>query len=239
MFGVKNIPRKIVGIADDALFVLEERVASHIFDRCTPAIVPEIFIQSVENLSVLVVEIFPGAQKPYYLKKAGEQYGVYIRIGSTNRKASSETIEDLKRQRRKISFDSLPLYDCPADTVNLDRFKKDYKKLTGKKLGPTQFNNMGLFHADRDRLCPTHAALLLSDGPARKRYFPYAKVECARFKGTERRIFLDQATMDGPVYAVIESCMVFIKMGLPSGNFTGKSAGNTLWRPSGRRWSMP
>lgn len=232
VFGVQNAPRRITGVADDQLFALEERVTSHIFDRCAPAIVPEIYIQAVEGLSMLVVEVFPGAQKPYYLKKAGPQKGVYVRIGSTNRNVSSETIEDLKRQRRKISFDSLALYDCPADMLNLDRFKTDYKKQTGKKLGPAQFNNMGLFYSDRDRICPTHAALLLSDSPARKRYFPYAKVECARFKGIDKRVFLDQATMDGPVYAAIEPCITFIKKNIALGATIGE-----IYRKD--RWEYP
>ena len=232
VFGVKNAPRRITGVADDQLFALEERVASHIFDRCAPAIIPETYIQAVEGLSILVVEIFPGAQKPYFLKKGGEQNGVFVRIGSTNRKASFETIDDLKRQRRKISFDSLALYDCPLDAVDLDRFKKDYNKLTGKKLGPTQFNNMGLFHTERDRICPTHAALLLSEGPARKRYFPYAKVECARFKGSDRQVFLDQATMDEPVYATIEPCIAFIKKNIALGATIGE-----IYRKD--RWEYP
>src|SRR3989337_3417660 len=40
-FGVKNKPREIIGISDDELFALEERAANHIFDRCTPTIIPE------------------------------------------------------------------------------------------------------------------------------------------------------------------------------------------------------
>ncbi len=232
VFGVKNAPRRIIGVADDQLFLLEEQVASHIFDRCAPAIVPEIYIQSVEGLSMLVVEIFPGAQKPYYLKKAGEQNGVYVRIGSTNRKASFETIEDLKRQRRKISFDSLPLYDCPADTLNLDRFKKDYEKHTGKKLGAPQLGNTGLFHEDRDRVCPTHAAVLLSEGPIRKRYFPYAKIECARFKGTNMRVFIDQVTIETPVHAQIEPALAFIKKNIALGSTIGE-----IYRKD--RWEYP
>jgi len=48
VFGVKNKPREIIGISDDELFALEERVANHLFDRCTPTIIPVIYIQNVE-----------------------------------------------------------------------------------------------------------------------------------------------------------------------------------------------
>ncbi len=70
VFGVKDSPRQIVGISDDQLFKTEERIANCIFDLCTPSIVPEIYIQSVEGKLLLVVEIYPGSQKPYGLKTA-------------------------------------------------------------------------------------------------------------------------------------------------------------------------
>ena len=38
VFGVKNDPREIVGIANDKLFKLEERIANHILDNCEPTI---------------------------------------------------------------------------------------------------------------------------------------------------------------------------------------------------------
>lgn len=42
VFGVRNKPREIIGIADDELFSLEERISNYIFDRCVPTIIPEI-----------------------------------------------------------------------------------------------------------------------------------------------------------------------------------------------------
>ena len=105
VFGVKNKPREIVGIPEDRLFALEERISSLIFDRCAPTIIPEIYIQAAQGKNLLVIEIFPGPQKPYYLKSKGKHKGAYVRIGSSNRPASDEMLEALERQRRKISFD--------------------------------------------------------------------------------------------------------------------------------------
>ena len=67
VFGVRNEPREILGIPDNELFPLEEKISNYIFDRCTPAIIPEIYIQAAIGKHLLVVEIFPGSQKPYYL----------------------------------------------------------------------------------------------------------------------------------------------------------------------------
>ncbi len=210
VFGVKNSPREIIGVDEDRLFDLEERINNSIFDQCAPAIVPEIYIQAAAGKTLLVVEIFPGSNKPDCIKKRGKHQGTYIRVGSINRKASLETIEALERQHRKVSFDSLPVYDCEMKAVNLKPFQIAYRDLTGKPMGKNQLRNLGLLISERELDHPTHAALLLSDSPARKRYFPYAKIECARFKGTEKRVFLDQASIDVPVFASVDPCLTFI-----------------------------
>jgi predicted HTH transcriptional regulator len=232
VFGVKDTPREIVGIPDGELFALEEKITASIFNQCAPTIVPEIYIQAAEGKSLLVVEIFPGSHKPYYIKAHGKQEGAYIRVGSSNRKASLESIEALERQRRKVSFDSLPVYDCPPEDVDLSGFKKAYLAHTGKPIEATQLQNMGLLYAERDQVLPTHAALLLSSSLARKRYFPYAKLECARFKGTDKRVFLDQATVDGPVHEAVEPCMAFIKKNIALGATIGE-----IYRQE--RWEYP
>ena len=135
VFGVKDSPRKFIGIPDNQIFKTEERITNSVFDLCAPSIVPEIYIQSVEGKSFLVVEIYPGSQKPYGIKKPGRPNEVYIRVGSSNRKASAETIEALERHRRKISFDALTVYDCPVEDIDLSRFKKAFKAQTGRNIG--------------------------------------------------------------------------------------------------------
>ena len=230
--GVKDTPRQIIGIPDDQLFKTEERITNSIFDRCSPSIVPEIYIQSVEDKSLLVVEIFPGAQKPYGIKKSGRPSEVYIRVGASNRKASAETIEALERQKRKVSYDALTAYGCPAEDVDLSGFKKAFKAQTGRNIVKTQLVNLGLFQKEHDRQCPTNAALLLSHSPARKQFFPYAKIECARFKGTDRRIFLDQTTIENPIQESVEPCMAFIKKNIALGATIGE-----IYRKD--RWEYP
>jgi len=232
VFGVKDSPRQIIGIPEDQLFKTEQRITSCIFDLCAPSIVPEIYFQSVENKSLLVVEIYPGAQKPYGIKKSGRPKEVYIRVGASNRKASAETIEALERQRRKVSFDALTAYGCPAEDVDLSHLKKAFKAQTGRNIGKTQLINMGLFQKEQGRQCPTNAALLLSESPALKKFFPYAKIECARFKGTDRRIFLDQATIEGPIHENVEPCIAFIKKNIALGATIGE-----IYRKD--RWEYP
>ena len=232
VFGVQDDPRKIVGIPDDQIFPLEERITYCIFDLCEPLIAPEIYIQSVDDKVLLVVDIFPGPEKPYYLKKSGKQAGTYIRVGSSNRKASGETIDALENRRRRISFDSLLVYDLILEDSDLSGFKKSYEEHTGKKLGETQLKNMGLIRREHDRQYPTHAGLLLSDSPDRKVLFPFAKIECARFKGTDKRVFLDQATIEGAIHTLAEPAIAFIQKNTALSSTIGE-----IYRKD--RWEYP
>jgi predicted HTH transcriptional regulator len=232
VFGVKDTPRQFIGIPDNQIFKTEEQITNYVFDLCAPNIVPEIYIQSVEGKSFLVVEIYPGSQKPYGIKKPGRPNEVYMRVGASNRKASPETIEALERQRRKVSFDALTVYGCPVEDIDLFRFKKAFKAQTDRNIGKTQLFNMGLFQNEQGRQCPTNAALLLSNSSARKQLFPYAKIECARFRGTDKRVFLDQSTIEGPIHDSVEPCITFIKKNIALGSTIGE-----IYRKD--RWEYP
>jgi predicted HTH transcriptional regulator len=142
VFGVKNDPREIVGIPDDQIFSLEEKISSHIFDQCAPAIIPESFIQAVEGKHLLVVEIFPGPQKPYYIRSQGKRKGTYVRIGSSNRVASQEMLESLEREKRKVSFDAITVHDLSRREIDFTKFTADYKKATGRTLTSQNLKNM-------------------------------------------------------------------------------------------------
>ena len=232
VLGVKDSPREIAGVDEKKIFETEERINNTVFDLCNPVIVPEVYLQSVSGKTLLVVEIFPGSNKPYYLKNTGKHEGTYIRVGSTNRKASIEMIEELERQKRRISFDSLPVYDLTPDDLDLSRFKKEFKKKSGKDIKGDILKNKGLLHSERDKVYPRNAAILLSDSPVRKQYFPYAKIECARFKGSKKNVFLDQLTIEEPIFASIEPCITFIKKNIALGSTIGE-----IYRED--RWEYP
>lgn len=229
IFGVRNEPREILGLSDKELFDLEERVSNHIYDTCVPAIVPEVFIQDVDGRALLVVEIYPGPQKPYHLKRAGRTEGTYVRVGSVNRKASQDVIASLERARMKVSFDEEPQHHAPWEQLDLSALTEAFRKATGRALDDAAYLNLGLVTEDRDGHHPTAAAILLSEGTVKQRTFPYAKIECARFKGTETKVFLDQATFDGPVHASIEPCIAFIKRNIALGAQVGEVYREDRW----------
>jgi len=86
----------LIGVADDRTVIGleqplddEERLDNLIGDAIAPRLVPNVEILSWQDRSILAVEVFPGSNRPYYLKSEGQPDGVYVRLGSSNRQAGS------------------------------------------------------------------------------------------------------------------------------------------------------
>lgn len=58
---------------------LEERLANLISDSITPRLVPELEILPWRRTHVVAVQVYPGSTRPYCLKAAGAEDGVFVR----------------------------------------------------------------------------------------------------------------------------------------------------------------
>lgn len=159
--GVKNEPREIVGLPEEDLMKIEEQISSIIFDRCYPAVLPEITFLTHEEKHVIRVVIYRGSTPPYYLKKKGKIKGTYIRIGSTNRIADEDRIIELERQKRNVSFDSEIVLEKPVDVLNIDTFAQYYSDKIGELLDVQALRKLNLIKSLDNKDYPTNALVLL------------------------------------------------------------------------------
>lgn len=146
--------RQIIGIGEQDTFAMKDQIASLIFDRCHPPILPEIYTTNLQGRLVLVIQVFRGNLLPYYLKAEGRNNGTYVRVGATNRKADTTLILELERQRISQSFDS-EIYpeDC-LDELDLTPLQTCFAK-TGKSLDDEKLKNLKLVRQEQGRLFPT------------------------------------------------------------------------------------
>lgn len=68
-------------------------------DSCTPQIVPNIELQTIDKKTIIVITVAPGPNRPYYLKSKGKETGTYIRIAGTSRPADNKKIRELDYRR--------------------------------------------------------------------------------------------------------------------------------------------
>jgi ATP-dependent DNA helicase RecG len=79
-----------VGVSDDRKAIgitnaldEEERLCSLIAASIVPRLMPNIEIITVDNKTLLVVEVFVSGLRPHWIKAEGPQHGVYVRLGSS------------------------------------------------------------------------------------------------------------------------------------------------------------
>jgi predicted HTH transcriptional regulator len=87
------------------------------------------------NLNVLAVQVYPSNTRPNYLERLGPEDGVYIRVGSTNRKGEPLQIEELKRLNRMNSFDEQAIPDLKSEAIDFraaSELLAPYRQITSR-----------------------------------------------------------------------------------------------------------
>ena len=221
---------QLVGINDDDIINFEENISNIIYDNCSPTIIPEIYTVIVDQKILLVVHFYPSNQKPHFIKKYGKHKATFVRVGSSNRLATMEIIEELERQKRRISFDSVINYELEYKENIFVLLDKHIEQKLDTKPSLSIYEKFKLIKKERDKYFLTNLGMLFSIH--KNDYFPLVKIECARFKGENTKIFLDQATFDEDIIESIENTMKFIKRNIRLGATIGE-----IYRQD--RWEYP
>lgn len=206
IIGVRDKDKAIVGISDPLLE--EESITNLINDCIEPKIVPNIEIQSYRNKHVLIVEIFPGPGKPYFLKKYGQENGVFYRVGSTNRVADLSIIEELKRSVSHQHYDETPIPELNPEAIDFRVASEFFAKK--KKLTPKNLETLDLVTTYRGTKVPTVGGIVLFSH-LREKYFPDCWIQAGIFQGETKSKILDTVEIhDFPLNA-IELCLEFVR----------------------------
>ncbi len=209
-WGIKDNPREIVGVDEEHLMAIEEKISNIIHDNCSPIILPDINFYRIDGKYILRTQIYKGSQPPYFLKAKGVEKGTFIRVGSSNRLASKDIIDELERQKRNISFDGEYVVHKEIGNLNLDSFKQQFLEKTGQAVSTQVLAKLGLVRSEQGHKFPTNALVLLSDDELHYQLYPYAKIECALFKGVIPGNFIDQKTISGNVGLQAEQAYQFV-----------------------------
>lgn len=221
IFGVANGTREVAGIPQDAVFSTMDAITNTIQDSCEPKIIPRNSMTTIDGKTLIIVEILPGMQPPYYIKRQGPKKGVYIRVGGTTRPAEDYQIQEMILDGSNRSFDqqptTKPIKPKEADAF-CSRLYKYAKKLRETddtlqavplmKLTRNQLLSWKLLYERDGELFPANGYLLL-DGK-HSDAFDDAYIQCAVFKGTTRSIFLTHREFHGPLYEQIEGAYTFV-----------------------------
>ncbi len=212
IIGVDDKTRKVIGVDKDSVFEMMDSIANAVSDSCTPQIVPDIELQTIEHQTVIAVTVAPGANRPYYLTSKGKENGTFIRVGGTSRPAYPEKIKELEMEGARISWDELTCIGYEVREEDVSKLCKDimeYRKTMGlpeREVTSSQLFNWRLLKEGEECLLASNAFVLLTSD-----YFMFSKTQCALFKGKERTVFLDKREFTGAIHLVSKwRCMMTV-----------------------------
>ena len=107
ILGVEDETCIVYGIGEQSPFKLSDAISTMISDACTPQIEPDITIKTIEDKTVLEIDVAPGKFGPYYIGNKGKETTAYIRINGTSRAADARKLQELELEGQGISYDSL------------------------------------------------------------------------------------------------------------------------------------
>jgi predicted HTH transcriptional regulator len=227
VIGVEDGSKNVRGVPD--VLASEEKLASLISDSIRPRLVPDIEVVAWRNLNVLAVQVHPSNTRPHYLQRLGPEDGIFVRVGSTNRRAEALQIEELKRWNRMDSFDEQAVPDLKSEAIDFraaSEFFAPYRQLT-----PQAWSTLRVTTEHQGRQVPTIGGLLLF-GKDRFARFPDAWIQAGRFAGGNRARLLDSAEIRSFLPRAADEAVAFARKHL-----THESIIEGVRRED--RWSIP
>ena len=217
IFGVEDGTWKVTGIPQDTIFEASDGISNAIIDSCEPMIDFDIKYWTIEGKTIIIVQVYPGKNRPYFLKKEGKPDGVYIRVPGSTRAADDFMVKELELEGTNKSYDKMIAVgetvteeeiDKLCDTMYqyaLSRCLTTEEKQSMKRVTKRQLQSWGLLQEKDGKIYPTNGFLLLSPDRTQE-----TSVQCGVFKGTTRAVFVDKKEYNGPIYEQIDEAYQFV-----------------------------
>ncbi|WP_186441764.1 AlbA family DNA-binding domain-containing protein, partial [Desulfamplus magnetovallimortis] len=205
--------RLVIGVSDDRSIIGvqdpladEERLCNIISDSIAPRLVPNIEIVTVEDKTLLIVEIFLSNSRPHFILSEGVERGVYFRLGSTNRQADRELIAELRRSVEGVAFDEMPMVELSIDDLDIQAINQSFSQKL--PISEKELKTLKLVVPSQGRFVPSKGAVLLF-GRERNAHFSDAWIQCGRFIGQDKAHIFDHIELYDHLPQAVDSIMLF------------------------------
>ena len=218
----------LLGVEDDGAVTgltrsnCEEWVMDTIFVRYIhPRVIPYYEEIQIENKRVAVISLEQGTSKPYVVR-ADDREDIYIRVGSTSRRASREQIMRLMQEGDAVfHMETMPVNGTSMEDVDQERLRGYYEKHFGEM--PEGRDETLKLMRDLDLAKPSGkngadvlsiaGLLLFGHRPTRK--LPQAGLRLIVYGAEEVELnALKDEVIDGPIVSVSDEEGNTIKSGL-------------------------
>lgn len=221
--GVEDETRHVRGI--DEPLALEERAASLISDSIEPRLVPDLEILPWRSTHIVAIRVHPSGARPHYLRREGRERGTYVRVGSTNRRADSELIAEMRRHALGEGYDEQPIPDLDSEAIDFRAASELFSPI--RRLTRKDLVALRLLTKHQEKTVPTVGGFLLF-GRERSSLFPDAWIQVGRFAGRDKTKIIDHAELSELPVDALEKAIAFVRGHLRRGAEIGAA----------RRWDQ-
>ena len=217
IFGVDDKTLEVAGMDTDTIFQTMDAITNAISDSCEPKIFPDVTLQTVEDKTVIMVEIASGKMRPYYLKSKGIVEGTYVRVSGTTRQAADYMLKELILEGQNRYYDCEICEDLKVSSADIAKLCEQMKatalkntltqseKAQIKDVTQNVLLSWGVLAEKNGEILPTNAYALLT---GQARFQPI--IQCAVFKGMDRAYFVDHREFEGPVQEQMEAAYQYV-----------------------------
>ena len=217
VFGIDDKSLDVVGMDVDNIYKTMDAITNAISDSCEPAIRPDVAMQAVRDKTVIVLEILPGAERPYYIKSQGMFEGTYVRVAGTTRHVEDYMLKELILEGKNRYFDSEICQNMKITDGEIEELCKsmketairntwqDSEKAKIKDVTKNVLISWGVLKEEGGNIYPTNAYALLTG-----RMFQQPVIQCGVFKGINRAHFVDRREFEGSIQEQMEAAYQYV-----------------------------
>ncbi|WP_418059932.1 ATP-binding protein [Pimelobacter simplex] len=205
---------------------IQAQVSAMLSDDIVPPIRAEVSLVTVDDATLVVVEVapLPKEQKPAYVKARGHAGGAYIRVGESDRRLTSEEVQQLIAERGQPAFDREPVPGSSIDDLDPDMVARYVTRLRESSPGvfataepATILRMTNVVGADESGRTVLTLAGLMAMGRFPQQFFPQLNATLVVYPTEEPGTtgdgirFLDNARFDGPIPLIAREVMAALR----------------------------
>lgn len=175
-------------------------------------------MQTIDDKTIIIAEISPGKQRPYYIKSLGIKDGTYIRVSGTSRPAGRDLTAEMYYEDEGRSYDKVIRRDLTVMDEEIEELcrqmkevavanaKSESQKEAVKDVSKNVLLSWGLLaEAEDGSIHPTNGYVFLL---GKDDFLSY--IQCGMFKGKTRAVFVDKREYGGPLWKQVDDAFQFV-----------------------------
>ena len=203
--------------AEAELIPCIDEITQKIFDSCEPRIFPRVGVELQDGRQVVVVEIFPGMEKPYFVKELGMMDGTYVRVGGATRLAEPYQVQELLLSGTNSSADQLAAESTVSD-VEIEEFcRMMYREAGKRRVGDEDVVRLQKedllawkLLREEEGECRATGGWHLLAGTAEE-LFPEGFIQCAEYLGATRLDFVGGEEFAGSLTEQVDGAADYVQ----------------------------